>query len=197
MTYFLAMTWPWWLAAIVVAVAIIWLIFRFLDRGASGTADTPASTESAELAAAKARITELEKIAGEVPLLQARVTELEADAAGPGTEETDPVKDMRMASAVIGFPVTLDNLAVVEGIGPKIRELLHASNIRTWRELSTTPVAMLNQILDDAGPQFRMHDPATWPRQAGLLTDGHWGGSRNGPTSSRAAASLSRNCPRD
>lgn len=174
MTYFLAMTWPWWLAAIVVAVAIIWLIFRFLDRGASGTADTPESTESAELAAARTRITELEKIADEVPLLRARVTELEADAAGPGTEETDPVKDMRMASAVIGFPVTLDDLAVVEGIGPKIRELLHASNIRTWRELSTTPVAMLNQILDDAGPKFRMHDPATWPRQAGLLTGGHW-----------------------
>jgi hypothetical protein len=35
-------------------------------------------------------------------------------------------------------------------------------------------VASLNQVLDDACSRFRMHDPATWPRQAGLLADGHW-----------------------
>ena len=30
-------------------------------------------------------------------------------------------------------------------------------------------------MLDDAGPRFQMHDPATWPGQAGLLADAKWG----------------------
>ncbi|HVT70938.1 MAG TPA: hypothetical protein VHF26_24530 [Trebonia sp.] len=199
MGYYFAMTWAWWLLAVAVAVVITWLLFRVLDRGqrgqtpsTTGTAADPAhaagsgpsdsgpsdsSGSDGELATARARIAELEGMARLVPGLRARIAELEADAARPAPEaeaDQDPAMDMRTASAIIGFRVELNDLAVVEGIGPKIRELLHASNIRTWRELSTTPVAMLNQILDDAGPHFRIHDPSTWPRQAGLLCDGHW-----------------------
>lgn len=193
MGYYFAMTWAWWLLAVAVAVVITWLLFRVLDRGqrgqavpAAGTVADPAdavgsdadpagSGSDGELATARTRIAELEDMARQVPGLRARIAELEADAARPAPEaDTDPAMDMRTASAIIGFRVELNDLAVVEGIGPKIRGLLHASNIRTWRELSTTPVAMLSQILDDAGPHFRIHDPSTWPRQAGLLCDGHW-----------------------
>ncbi|HEY1702431.1 MAG TPA: hypothetical protein VGG75_22215 [Trebonia sp.] len=198
MGYYFAMTWAWWLLAVAVAVVITWLLFRVLDRGqrgqtvpAAGTVADPADADPAdadpadsvgsgsgsdgELATARARIAELEGMACQVPGLRARIAELEADAARPAPgADMDPAMDMRTASAIIGFRVELNDLAVVEGIGPKIRGLLHASNIRTWRELSTTPVAMLSQILDDAGPHFRIHDPSTWPRQAGLLCDGHW-----------------------
>jgi predicted flap endonuclease-1-like 5' DNA nuclease len=187
MGYYFAMTWAWWLLAVAVAVIVTWLLFRVLDRGQRGQAAPTAGTvadpadaadadgSAGELATARARIAELEGMVHQVPGLQARIAELEADAARRApVGHADPTMDMRTASVIIGFPVDLNDLSVVEGIGPKIRELLHGSNIRTWRELATTPVAMLNQILDDAGPRFRIHDPSTWPRQAGLLADGHW-----------------------
>jgi predicted flap endonuclease-1-like 5' DNA nuclease len=190
MGYYFAMTWAWWLLAVAVAVVITWLLFRVLDRGqrgqravTTGTVTDPADTagdatgsgSAGDLATARARIAELEGMARQLPGLQARIAELEAIAAQSALAmDADPETDMRTASAIIGYPVGLNDLTVVEGVGPKIRELLHGSNIRTWRELSTTPVAMLNQILDDAGPHFRIHNPSTWPRQAGLLADGHW-----------------------
>jgi predicted flap endonuclease-1-like 5' DNA nuclease len=62
----------------------------------------------------------------------------------------------------------------VEGIGPKIEELLKAAGINTLDELSNTTVARLYEILDAAGDNFRLAKPATWPRQAGLAADGRW-----------------------
>ena len=35
-------------------------------------------------------------------------------------------------------------------------------------------VSTIQMILDDAGPRYRMHDPASWPQQAGLAAAGQW-----------------------
>ena len=65
-----------------------------------------------------------------------------------------------------------DDLVVIEGIGPKINEVLNAAGIRTyWRLWHTTP-ATLRGILAAAGPQYRIADPTTWPEQAALLAKG-------------------------
>ena len=68
----------------------------------------------------------------------------------------------------------LDDLKVVEGMGPKIEKLCHQAGIRTWRGLSKTRVTRLKQVLEAAGPRYHMHDPASWPQQAGLLADARW-----------------------
>jgi len=156
--YFLMMTWPWWLLTIGLAVAIIWLIFRdwFQKKEAMRT-----------------RIAELESQVAGIPELEALVARLET-AAAPAAPSGPPAPDMSEAIAVLGHSVKPDDIAVVEGIGPKIRGLLHAENIRTWRELAGTDVATLHDILHAAGPHFQIHDPATWPRQAELLADGEW-----------------------
>lgn len=67
-----------------------------------------------------------------------------------------------------------DDLKIVEGIGPKIEELLHAAGIKTWHALANTSEAHLVQIIDDAGPRFQMHNPATWPEQSRLADVGEW-----------------------
>ena len=67
-----------------------------------------------------------------------------------------------------------DDLKVVEGIGPKINELLLAAGIRSFIELSDTPIERLKQILSDAGDRYRIHDPSTWPQQAKLCAEGQW-----------------------
>jgi predicted flap endonuclease-1-like 5' DNA nuclease len=62
-----------------------------------------------------------------------------------------------------------DDLEVVEGIGPKINELLRAEGIVTFAQLAGTPVARLSKILEAAGPRFALAHPETWPEQADLL----------------------------
>lgn len=79
-----------------------------------------------------------------------------------------------MALKALGFNNNPEDLKIVEGIGPKIEELLKAAGINTLDELSNTTVARLYEILDAAGDNFRLAKPATWPRQAGLAADGRW-----------------------
>ncbi|MCB0618370.1 MAG: hypothetical protein KDC32_03670 [Saprospiraceae bacterium] len=66
------------------------------------------------------------------------------------------------------------DLQIVEGIGPKIEEILKAKKIKTWADLAATPVDQIKSILDEAGPNFRIHDPSTWPKQALLAMKGDW-----------------------
>lgn len=73
-----------------------------------------------------------------------------------------------------GKKVKQDDLKLVEGIGPKIEELMHAAGITTWAELAAAPIEKLEAILDEAGPRFRIHDPATWSKQAAMADAGQW-----------------------
>jgi predicted flap endonuclease-1-like 5' DNA nuclease len=67
-----------------------------------------------------------------------------------------------------------NDLKAIEGIGPKIEKLLNNANINTWLELSQTPVEKIQKILDDAGPNYSLADPGTWPRQAKLAAEDKW-----------------------
>ena len=67
-----------------------------------------------------------------------------------------------------------DDLTIVEGIGPKINELLLAGGIDTFESLARTPIARIQEILDAAGPTFRIANPSTWPTQSALCARGAW-----------------------
>jgi len=67
-----------------------------------------------------------------------------------------------------------DDLKKVEGIGPKIQELLNNDGIWSFMQLSEATVNRLKKILDDAGPRYRMHTPETWSEQAKMATEGKW-----------------------
>ncbi|MFK8054811.1 MAG: helix-hairpin-helix domain-containing protein [Saprospiraceae bacterium] len=65
-----------------------------------------------------------------------------------------------------------DDLTKIEGIGPKISELLHKGGIPTFVALSNANVQRLKEILNAAGPRYQMHNPGSWPKQAGLAAAG-------------------------
>ncbi|MBK6783527.1 MAG: 50S ribosomal protein L27 [Saprospiraceae bacterium] len=67
-----------------------------------------------------------------------------------------------------------DNLAKIEGIGPKIAELFNNAGIMTFADLAGSDVDKLKDILSEAGPRFAAHSPGTWPQQASLAADGKW-----------------------
>ena len=66
------------------------------------------------------------------------------------------------------------DLERVEGIGPKIAELLIAHDIFNLADLAQTPVERLREILGAAGRRFRLADPGSWPEQAKLGASGMW-----------------------
>lgn len=82
--------------------------------------------------------------------------------------------DGSTAKAVFGKTIKQDDLKVVEGIGPKIESMFKDADIKTWQKLSSIPVADCQKILDQGGPQYKIHDPASWPMQAKMCYEGKW-----------------------
>lgn len=82
--------------------------------------------------------------------------------------------DAAAAKAAFGKKVKENDLTVVEGIGPKISELFNDNGINTWAALATTAVETLQGYLDSKGERYRVHNPGTWPMQAGLASEGKW-----------------------
>ncbi|TNE60365.1 MAG: 50S ribosomal protein L27 [Bacteroidetes bacterium] len=68
----------------------------------------------------------------------------------------------------------LNDLKVIEGVGPKIEQLLKEGGIATWEDLAGASVDRLNEILEAAGPRYQIHDPSTWPAQAKFAAEGKW-----------------------
>ncbi|WP_353480452.1 50S ribosomal protein L27 [Haliscomenobacter sp.] len=87
-----------------------------------------------------------------------------------------PAKTTKSVSITLpsGKKVKQDDLKLVEGIGPKIEELMHAAGITTWAQLAAASNETLEAILDEAGPRFRIHDPATWSKQAAMADAAQW-----------------------
>ena len=67
-----------------------------------------------------------------------------------------------------------DNLKVIEGVGPKIEELLNEAGIFTFAQLAQSDPVRVTEILRGAGSRYQVHDPASWPQQSALARDGKW-----------------------
>jgi large subunit ribosomal protein L27 len=93
------------------------------------------------------------------------------DAATPEVSVTTPTEAPAPKPAK---KVKLDDLKIIEGIGPKIEQLLKEAGISTWALLAETSADKIKEILTEAGSRYQMHDPTTWPKQAGLAAEGKW-----------------------
>ena len=98
---------------------------------------------------------------------------VEAVEINSGTGE-DVVGD-KGEPAVIAEPAVLDDnvtedLTCVEGIGPKINEVLQEAGINTYKQLAGVSVGEVKEVLELKG--LGNHDPASWGRQAQLIADG-------------------------
>ena len=82
--------------------------------------------------------------------------------------------DAKAAKAAFGRRVKEDDLKIVEGIGPKIENLFHNFDVRSWKALSELSVVKCQEVLDSGGDRFRVHDPASWPMQARMAYEGRW-----------------------
>jgi predicted flap endonuclease-1-like 5' DNA nuclease len=87
--------------------------------------------------------------------------------------ETEPVvesdEDQFLGRGLSGVDIGVEDLTLIEGIGPKVNRLLHENGISSFKDLASTELARLRDILDSAG--FRYMDPGSWAEQAGLLAE--------------------------
>ena len=67
-----------------------------------------------------------------------------------------------------------DDLELIEGVGPKIAELLKAAGIDTFDALAKAPVAKVHEVLEAGGSNFNLAKPDTWAEQAALAASGDW-----------------------
>ena len=125
----------------------------------------PVAMEEVVVAAAPAVAEEMPATApvAEAVVEAAAVAMEEVVAAEPQTEKQPSKKTPK-----------LDDLKVIEGIGPKIEQLLKDGGINTWAELASADVERLKEILDAAGPRYQIHDPSTWPAQSKFAVAGEW-----------------------
>jgi predicted flap endonuclease-1-like 5' DNA nuclease len=166
--------------------------FASTDAGSSASADSAKLVARiAELEAEQAKATaSLSAATDGSTKLRARIAELEAQSveaqnleaqstpqnfAGAAVTPNLSTEQLAVGASALGLAkLDMDDLKVVEGIGSKIDELLVASGITTWNQLSNMPVEQLQAILDAGGPNFGGATPDTWARQAELLANGRW-----------------------
>ena len=96
-------------------------------------------------------------------------TRLMIDFIGKDGEERKPAKKAAAPKAK-----SADDLKKVEGIGPKVVQVLSGIGISTFEDLANAKVADIQSALEDA--KLKMMNPTTWPAQAKLAATGDWAG---------------------
>ncbi len=100
-------------------------------------------------------------------------------AEEPMTSSFESNFDSNNAKLALGKTIKENDLKIVEGIGPKIEELLNKDGISTWNQLAKAPVSRLQTILKNGGDRFLLHKPDTWSKQALLAYEGKWNELKN------------------
>jgi large subunit ribosomal protein L27 len=71
-------------------------------------------------------------------------------------------------------PATNDDLKKIEGVGPKIAQILNEAGIMTFAQLANKTAEQIKDILEEAGPRYNIHNPSSWPAQAKFAAEGTW-----------------------
>lgn len=125
--------------------------------------------KAAKKTTTKAKTT-AKKAAAKVTKTATKVAKVVKPTAKKATVKvTKKVAKKATAKAVV---VTKNNLRLIEGIGPKIEELLNRGGIQTFKQLAAASQGTLKGILAAGGARYKMHDPTTWNQQAKLAAAG-------------------------
>ena len=98
----------------------------------------------------------------------------EPEAAAGDAAEPEAANDDRPATAgAEASPEAAkpDDLTTIEGIGPKIAQVLGDAGVGSFARLAEKSADDIREILVAANPRYRMFDPETWPEQARLAAE--------------------------
>ncbi len=87
------------------------------------------------------------------------------EVAKPKVKETSPKPTAKKTASA-------DNLEIIEGVGPKVADVLRKAGIDSFAKLASEKVDKIKDILVKASAKYKMFDPASWPEQARLAAAG-------------------------
>jgi small subunit ribosomal protein S1 len=140
-------------------------------------APAPEAEESAPVAEEKVTPAPVEaaKKAAVAPVKKAKEAAV-AKVEAPVEEKKKSPKVAKEAAKPKAKSAKGDDLKKIEGVGPKIAEILGAAGVDSFAKVADTSVDDLKTILESAGSRYKMFDPTTWPEQAKLAAAGDWDG---------------------
>lgn len=128
---------------------------------AAPEADATSSTEMNADNASAAPAAAVEPEAAEPEVTEPEAVEPEATQTPPADELADETN-----GAAPGATGSSSELLEIDGIGPKVADILTAAGFTTLAQLAAADVDQLRAVLAAAGPRYRSVNPSSWPEQA-------------------------------
>lgn len=152
--------------------------FRYLIDGTTWVNDWKADAYLTTPFGVENSVVALEAVTVKATPAKKKVT-TKAKVAAPVKKKAAPTKPKAVAKKVAAPKVKAtatkkDDLKKIEGIGPKIAQILQEKGILSFADLGKAKVTTLKSYLAEAGPRYKMHQPGTWPKQAKLAAKGDW-----------------------
>lgn len=140
--------------------------------------DAPAEEKAADAPVEKAEESAPAPAAEETPAAEPEAkeeTKEEAPVEEVKEEAAAAVEEVKeVAPPIVEEKPATDDLKKIEGVGPKLAEVLNTGGINTFADLAAKSPEEVKTVLENAEGNFAMHDPTTWPKQAQLAADGKW-----------------------
>ncbi len=117
----------------------------------------------------------------ETTVMAESITADEEDETAEEVEETpiatvapEAQKEVEVKKTPEVIEHTPDDFTKIEGIGPKINQIMIDGGITTYAAMAYAKPEQLREVLVSAGNRYKMHDPTSWPEQAALAAEGKW-----------------------
>jgi len=164
---------PWWVWPVLLLM-LGFLVWWWLRKPAEEvSASTLSGRQEKPLTSVSPVIAESPSVSSGPKTLNHKVsrepTPKPITAESPVPSDLEEDRDQKLP-VVPPIDVKPDDLSIVEGIGPRINQVLHAAGIQSLSQLSDSEISYLKEILISAG--VRLADPTTWPEQARLAAVG-------------------------
>ncbi len=157
----------WWF---LLGALLGWLLNRWLCKCACSKKTEQVSSYTPPPAAKVAAV----PIAA-APVKKAPAPVKKATRAKPKSTPAKTIAIDLKAARAAGFKIkNVDDLTIIEGIGPKINALFKDAGLKTFAKVATATIPQMRKILDDAGPRYRIANPSTWAKQAKLAATNKW-----------------------
>ena len=99
-----------------------------------------------------------------------KATATKKETAPQAEKLVEAVEEVKVPKAAKSPKV--DDLKIIEGIGPKAAEALVEAGIATFAKLAKTSAATVKTILEGSTSKLSHLDPTSWAQQAQLAADG-------------------------
>ncbi len=114
-------------------------------------------------------IVEVDVAVAEAPEVKATPVEEEVKKEAPKAKVAKASEAKKVETVAQPVNAKGDDLKKLDGVGPKLAEILNEAGITTFAELAGTSIEKMKEILEAAGSRYASKDPTPWIAEAKTL----------------------------